>query len=237
MGPTSGETPVPTTESRTLVFKVGALRLTGIPAAMALLLALAAIVLVVRSMQPTPRMLLAGVLWIALTVYWTAAAKSAAQATRSESRESRRLHTTMLYAALLLLFVPVPGLRVRFVPLRSLVVATGFAVLGASFVLAMWARKHLGRNWSGAISANVDHQLIRTGPYRVLRHPIYSGLIGMCIGTALVSGELHALVAVAIIGTAYVRKIRLEERHLSALFGAEYDEYRRRSWALLPGIV
>ena len=58
----------------------------------------------------------------------------------------------------------------------------------------------------------------------------------MYIGTALVSGELHALIALVIIVAAYWRKIRMEERHLVTLFGLEYDDYRRRSWALIPGL-
>ncbi len=223
-------------EERTVVFKIGGMRLTGVAAVVALLAVLALIGILIFYMRPTLRMSLSAALWIVLTVYWTAAARKAASATRAESRESRRLHTSLLYASLLLLFVPVPGLRARFVPLRHAIVATGFMVQTASFLLAMWARKYLGRNWSGAISANVDHTLIRTGPYRLVRHPIYSGLIGMYVGTALVSGELHALIAVVMVVTAYWRKIKMEERHLLTLFGAEYDDYRRRSWALIPGL-
>lgn len=224
-------------QERTVVFKIGPMRLTGIAAVVALLVVLGLIGVFVFLIRPTLRMSVAAAIWIVLTIYWTAAAQKAAPAKRAESRESRRLHTSLLYAALLLLFVPVPGLRGRFVPLRPIVVAAGFIVQIGSFMLAMWARRYLGRNWSGAISANVDHELIRSGPYRVLRHPIYSGLIGMFVGTALVSGELHALIAVVIITAAYWRKIRMEEKHLGALFGAEYAEYRRHSWALIPGLL
>lgn len=229
--------PIAEKQERTVVFKIGPMRLTGVAAVFAFLAVLALIGVLVFLMKPTLRMSLAAALWIILTIYWTAAAKNAATAKRTESLESRRLHQSMLWASLLLLFVPVPGLRGRFVPLRSATVVAGFIVQAGSFFLAMWARRYLGRNWSGAISANVDHQLIRTGPYRLLRHPIYSGLIGMYIGTALVSGELHALIAVVIVVAAYWRKIRMEERHLVMLFGAEYDDYRRRSWALLPGLL
>jgi protein-S-isoprenylcysteine O-methyltransferase Ste14 len=223
-------------QEKTVVFKIGPMRLTGIAAVVALLVVLGLIGVLVFLMKPTLRMSLAAALWIVLTIYWTAAAQKAAPAKRTESRESRRLHASLLYASLLLLFVPLPGLRARFVPLRPMIVAAGLAVQIGAFLLAMWARRYLGRNWSGAISANVDHQLIRTGPYRLLRHPIYSGLIGMYVGTALVSGELHALIAVGIIVAAYWRKIRMEERHLVTLFGPDYDDYRRRSWALIPGL-
>jgi protein-S-isoprenylcysteine O-methyltransferase Ste14 len=80
----------------------------------------------------------------------------------------------------------------------------------------------------------VEHQLIRSGPYSLLRHPIYTGLLTMYVGTAVVSGEWLALVGLAMAGFAYWRKIRLEEANLNMGFGAEYDAYRRDTWALVP---
>lgn len=108
---------------------------------------------------------------------------------------------------------------------------------GELALLAIRARQHLGRNWSGAITKKVDHQLIRTGPYKVLRHPIYSGMPGMFFGTAFVSGELHGLLGLLIISIAYLRKIRLEEQHLRGTFGIEYEDYQKKSWALIPGLL
>lgn len=142
-----------------------------------------------------------------------------------------------MYGALALAFVRVPGLGRRWLPNAPWVVLIGLAVHISSALFAVWARRHLGRNWSGAITAKVDHELIRTGPYRLVRHPIYSAMLGMFLGTALVSGELHALLGVIIIAVAYWRKIRLEEQHLRGVFGAAYDEYRRKSWALIPGVL
>jgi protein-S-isoprenylcysteine O-methyltransferase Ste14 len=103
--------------------------------------------------------------------------------------------------------------------------------------LAFSARRHLGRHWSHAVTEKVDHELVRSGPYRWVRHPIYTAMLGMYLGTALVSGELHALIAVAIVIAAYVRKIRLEERLLERVFGADFREYRRHSRALIPGVI
>ena len=142
----------------------------------------------------------------------------------------------MMNAALLLLFIPIPGLSQRFLPTASFIVPTGLAIHVGSILLAVWARQHLGRNWSGAITLKVDHQLIRTGPYRFVRHPIYTAMLGMFVGTAIVSGAIHALVAVAIIGIAYWRKIGLEERRLGEAFGTAYDAYRRQTWAIIPGL-
>jgi protein-S-isoprenylcysteine O-methyltransferase Ste14 len=137
----------------------------------------------------------------------------------------------------LLLFFPVPGLRGRLLPLTPVVTAIGLTVQGLSFLLAVWARRHLGRNWSGAITVAQDHQLVRSGPYRLVRHPIYTAMFGMFLGSGIVSGELHALLAVALIVGAYWRKIRLEERTLREVFGPAYGAYSRETRALIPFLL
>ena len=81
------------------------------------------------------------------------------------------------------------------------------------------------------------HQLIRTGPYSVVRHPIYSGLLLAVIGTALVVGEVRGLVAVTIAFTAWLAKLRTEEAFLMEQFGSQYEEYRRHTRALVPFIL
>ena len=130
-----------------------------------------------------------------------------------------------------------PPLDRRWFPRSGLVVALGICVQAGAFLLAAWARRHLGRNWSAAITTKVEHRLVRSGPYHTIRHPIYSAMLGMFLGTALVSGELHALIAFLVMSAAYWRKIRLEELRLREVFGAEYDEYRHSSWSLIPLIL
>lgn len=224
-------------QRRTTMLKVGPITLTGGPAVLALVVLLALIVALTVTSRPSLRMLLSAGLWVAFILYWSAAARTAAPVKSAESPESRRLHQTLLNGAILLLFIPVPGLRGRFLPLVPLIVAAGLALQAAAILLAVWARRHLGRNWSGAITETVDHQLVRSGPYRLVRHPIYSAMLGMTVGTTAVSGELHALVALALMTVAYVRKIPLEERHLRTVFGPAYDEYRRGTWAVVPGVL
>jgi len=111
----------------------------------------------------------------------------------------------------------------------------GLAVEAIGLFVAIWARRHLGRNWSGEITIKVDHQLVRSGPYKLLRHPIYTGLLAMYAGIAIVTGEWLGMVGFAMAVFAYWRKIRLEEANLKVAFGAEYDAYRRETWALGPG--
>ena len=96
--------------------------------------------------------------------------------------------------------------------------AAGLAIEAAGLFLAIVARRHLGRYWSGEITVKVDHRLIRTG------------LLTMYAGTALVTGTWLALAGFAMALIAYARKIRLEERNLRVVFGAEYEAYRRETW-------
>lgn len=221
----------------TVGVKIGSLSLQGGAAIAALAAMLVLSVALIVAANPSLRMLSSGAIWMAFTIYWSIQAQRTAPATRAESKESRRFHQILLNGSILLLFLPVPGLRERFVPLNNSVVAIGFVIQIASALLGVWARRHLGRNWSGAISSAEGHQLIRSGPYRLIRHPIYSAIIGMGIGTALISGEVHALFAAMILMAAYWRKIRIEEAHLRNLFGTAYEAYTRETSALIPWLV
>src|SRR5262249_34573754 len=158
--------------------------------------------LVVRRGAPTLRpellrMLPTFVLWVAFFGYWGIAARNAAPTKGSESARSTLVHQMLLACAILLL-LPIPGLTARFLPRAPLYWAVGLAIQAASACLGVWARIHLGRNWSSEVRIAVDHQLIRSGPYRVLRHPIYTAMLGMFLGTAVTTGEVHALLALVI---------------------------------------
>jgi protein-S-isoprenylcysteine O-methyltransferase Ste14 len=148
---------------------------------------------------------------------------------------STYFHQFMLVAAFLLLILPVAGLTGWFLPERLHFLVAAGAIVQAGFLLvAVWARRHLGRNWSAEVRVAVDHELVRTGPYRFLRHPIYTAMLGMFLGTAIASNQVHALIGLAILVAAYLRKTRLEERILRQTFGTDYDSYCRDSWALVP---
>ncbi len=172
--------------------------------------------------------------WLSFVIYWSAAAKNASPARSSESQTSRRVHEFLVNAALLLAFIPVPGLTHRVLPNTPVFAWTGVVIQAVSELLAIWARRHLGSNWSGEITAKVNHQLITSGPYRLVRHPIYTAMLGMFLGTAFVSGQLHAALALVMVALAYWRKIRLEEVNLDKVFGPAYETYRRVTPALIP---
>jgi len=181
------------------------------------------------------RYLIAAIPWMMFSVYWEIAAKNAAPAKNAESSVSRGLHVFLTNVALLLEIAPIRGLG-RFLPASSLTLVAGLVVEALGLSLAIWSRRALGRNWSGEISIKVEHELIRSGPYKMLRHPIYTGLLTMYVGTAVVAGEWLSIIGLSLAVYAYWRKIRLEEASLDMAFGADYAVYRRETWALLPGL-
>jgi len=175
-------------------------------------------------------------MWIAFFTYWGIASRNAARTQGAESWRSTAVHQVLLSSALCLLLIPVPGLTGRFVPSGWFWWSFGVALQAAFACLAIWARIHLGRNWSAEVRIAEGHQLVRSGPYRTVRHPIYSAMLGMFVGTALTSGQVHALVGLALLTLAYRRKTRLEEQILRENFGAQFESYRQVTWALVPGL-
>jgi protein-S-isoprenylcysteine O-methyltransferase Ste14 len=112
----------------------------------------------------------------------------------------------------------------------------GIALTVAGFAFAIWARAHLGRNWSIGVTSKVQHELIRTGPYRLVRHPIYSGLLLAMIGTVLVLGELRGLLAILLVYLGWKIKSLFEERMMTGTFGAEYTAYASATGAIFRRI-
>jgi len=110
--------------------------------------------------------------------------------------------------------------------------AITLTALGIAF--AIWARFYLGQNWSSAVSVKVGHELIRTGPYAWVRHPISSGIILGMIGTALARPDPRGLIAIILLCLAFSIKFRMEEQFMRKTFGAEYEDYSDSTGALIP---
>jgi len=109
------------------------------------------------------------------------------------------------------------------------------ALAAAALLFTWWARIHLGPLWSGWVVKKAGHHIIDTGPYRFVRHPIYSGLIVAMLATAIQQGTLYALLGVAVLTLAYGVKARREERFLRAELGEDvYDAYARNTPMLVP---
>ena len=105
-------------------------------------------------------------------------------------------------------------------------------VLGLLF--AVWARMALGSNWSGTVTIKTNHQLIRKGPYRSIRHPIYTGMLGALLATAVTQGSLSGAIGFALVFLALYRKARREESFLSQEFGDGFVEHRAHTGMFLP---
>lgn len=115
------------------------------------------------------------------------------------------------------------------------VVSTSLVVLGAAF--AIWARLTIGTNWSGTVTLKEGHELIVRGPYRIVRHPIYTGLIAMGIGTAMIYAEAAGFAMVAFGVVVFALRIPAEERLMTETFPDQYPQYRRRVKAVIPFLL
>ena len=152
---------------------------------------------------------------------------------------SRQLHLGPLALAVLLLWGPQPfeALRVRFVPSSLAIEWAGVVLVAAGLIFTVWARVHLGTNWSGIVTVKEGHELVTSGPYALVRHPIYSGLVLAFAGSAIACGEWRGALAGAIVAASLWRKLRLEERWMAERFGDAYERYRDRVRALVPYLI
>lgn len=216
--------------------RIGKRVVTGPAALLLILLLVAALVVLIVRAHPSTGMLLAGGIWAGFFVFWTLTARPQGQAQRQESARSRGTHRLLMNLGLLLLFVPIPRLLQSFLSPNSWHVPVGLGIMALATLLHIWARLHLGKNWSAQVMIKVDHQLIRSGPYRLVRHPIYTAILGLAFGTALVSARVTSLLGAGLIAGAYVRKLLLEEQGLAETFGDEWKAYRKASWRLLPPV-
>jgi protein-S-isoprenylcysteine O-methyltransferase Ste14 len=174
--------------------------------------------------------------WAAFAIYWGVTALSAKPSAQRQSLAGRALHVAMLavtIAALLGPWRPYP-LNLAVVPRGRAADALAAALCVAGLTGALWARWALGDNWSSAVTLKQGHELIMRGPYRYVRHPIYSGLLVMVLGTALAIGRLHAFIGFAACVVGFWIKLRQEEALMTRSFPDAYASYQRRTKALVP---
>lgn len=176
-------------------------------------------------------------LWAAWASYWWLSSRDVKETVRREPLMSRMLHLGPMVLAALVLASPgygVPGLAARVVPWAPWLFWLGAAVAGAGLAFAVWARRTIGRNWSAIVTLKQDHELVTSGPYALVRHPIYTGLLLAFLGWAVAVDRWRGVMALAIVFLALLRKYRIEERWMQERFGVAYDAYRARVKALVP---
>jgi protein-S-isoprenylcysteine O-methyltransferase Ste14 len=172
-----------------------------------------------------------GIVWIIFWGYWLLAAFGAKE--RAGRRRPIPLAGLTVVSVVLLLRV----FRSGSLAVHSLALGTLGAVIFASGIaLAVWARIHLGRNWGMPTTEKADPELVTSGPYRFVRHPIYSGLALALLGTSLAT-NLIGLIIFAILGGYFYYSASVEEKNLTAAFPAEYPAYRARTKMLIPFVL
>jgi protein-S-isoprenylcysteine O-methyltransferase Ste14 len=175
--------------------------------------------------------------WAVLIVVWIIGAFTAKRAARRESLVSRLGLLAMVVAEYYVLLWVVRYFGIanrRFLPDLDPYRALGLAVTVAGVGFAIWARLTLGRNWSGTVTVKQDHELIRTGPYALVRHPIYTGITLAAVGTTIFDGRIGSLILVIAALSVVIHKMRIEEQFMTEQFGSDYTSYRQNTKALVP---
>jgi protein-S-isoprenylcysteine O-methyltransferase Ste14 len=176
-------------------------------------------------------------LWILFALYWLVSALNRKKTKRRESISHRLAYILPLVAVFYLLYDPrlrLEWLDTYFVPHTFAAQWTGVAVMAFGLGLACWARVHLGTNWSGVVTLKEGHELIRTGPYRNIRHPIYTGILTGFLGYAIVGGQVRGLIGMAVVWLSFFIKARREEKFLSQEFGPKFEEHTQHTGMFLP---
>ncbi len=175
-------------------------------------------------------------LWLVWLGYWWYSARDVKRTRQREPFSSQIRHRAPIIVGVLLFAAPrllPPVLNRRFVPPGPVFPVLGTVLLAFGLGISVWARRHLGRNWSVHVVVKEDHALVRTGPYRFVRHPIYTGILLGFLGMALAIGQWRALAGLLCFVVSFVVKSRLEEARMRETFPA-YEQYRRDTAALIP---
>lgn len=170
------------------------------------------------------------VVWILFWIYWLAAAVATKP---GRTRWGRFAGIRVAVVLVLLLLVRTSSFKGSTVTGNAWLEGIGLALFLAGLAVAVWARLYLGRNWGTPMSEKVDPELVTTGPYRRVRHPIYSGIILAMVGTA-VAVSWYWLIAVGLLGGYFIYSAAMEERYLTGLFPDAYPPYRRSTKMLVP---
>jgi protein-S-isoprenylcysteine O-methyltransferase Ste14 len=177
-----------------------------------------------------------GLLWVTFALYWVLTARNVKPTRWRESAGSQATHRVPMFLAAMLLAGVISWPRLlfeRFVPDDPAIHLAGILILASGIAFAIWARRHIGTNWSATVTVKTDHALIRSGPYAIVRHPIYTGILVGFLGTAIAIGQWRGLAALALCAAAFLYKSKVEERQMRATF-PEYEDYERHTRALIP---
>jgi protein-S-isoprenylcysteine O-methyltransferase Ste14 len=171
--------------------------------------------------------------WVAFWIYWLVASIGVKA---GQTRWTRFAGIRVGIILVVLLLLRVRAVKGHTVTSNPWLQGIGVALFFLGLALAIWARVYLGRNWGMPMSQKVDPELVTTGPYHSVRHPIYSGIILAMIGTTI-AVSLYWLAAVILLGAYFLYSAVVEERSMARLFPDSYPEYKRSTKMLIPFIV
>lgn len=175
--------------------------------------------------------------WIVTFLYFLGSALFTNRIKRREGFRGRLLDSVFLFGGYFLMFSQAPflgPLEQHFVLPKETLEIVGMVLAYVGLPLTIWSRARLGRYWSGVVALKQDHRLIQSGPYRVVRHPLYSGLILGAIGWALCLTTWSCLLWALLLVICFERRAHKEDALLASEFGAEFEAYRERTGRLMP---
>ena len=178
-------------------------------------------------------------IWFTWLFYWKVSARGVKPATRQETPAQRISHFGPIWAAALLFTFSarLPRLGQHVFPPSETTYLIGTLVLIAGLLFSVWARVVLGANWSAEVTVKQEHELIVGGPYRWVRHPIYTGILAGLLGSAIALDRWAGFVAVALVFAGFWFKLLREETWMRETFGARYAEYSQRTARLIPFLL
>jgi protein-S-isoprenylcysteine O-methyltransferase Ste14 len=168
--------------------------------------------------------------WAVFWIYWLIAAAGAKESVRTSRF---RWPGLVVLVGVVLLRVFKTGTLAVNSPILQVV---GLILLAAGLGLGVWARVYLGRNWGMPMTERAEPELVTSGPYRFVRHPIYSGLLLALLGTALAT-NLYWLIALALVGAYFIYSATVEERLMTTSFPADYPGYKAHTKMLIPFVL
>jgi len=176
-------------------------------------------------------------IWFVWGIVWLLMAAWSKPSKRREFPWQRLEHVIPLVFGFLLIYnnrFAWSLLADRIIPQNDAITIIGLLLTLGGLIFAVWARIALGANWSGTVTIKSGHNLIRRGPYRWIRHPIYTGILLSFLGTILLQGEVRAFLGFVFVLLALYRKAKREERFLSEEFGEGFAEHAKHTGMFLP---
>ena len=175
--------------------------------------------------------------WLSWIAYWKFSAHKQKPAIERQSVMQRLSYSVLFIPSLVLLLADTrhtPVLKTLLISHSVISASIGTFICVVGFVFTIWSRRVLADNWSADVTFKEDHVLVTNGPYAITRHPIYTWLMVMIIGTAVVKGNVAGFIAIPLAFLSFLIKLHQEEKLMQAHFGDSYSAYKSRTKQIIP---